>query len=318
MRTRVVFAGSPDVAVPALLAVAAAHDVVHVVTQPPRPSGRHGTPQATPVALAAAALGLACSAPDDLRAPGVLDGVVARAPQVGVVVAYGRILSQAWLDALPLGWLNLHFSLLPRWRGAAPVAAAIAAGDSETGVSIIQLVRALDAGPIHCVQRTPIHSHETTGELESRLAAMGSPMVTQAIAALLDGAAAPVPQDESVATYAGTFAKSAGRVAWARTAAELHRHVRAMQPWPGAVTELHAAARRQPQRVALLETTPVEHPPAAAAGAPPGTILDVAAGVVACGGGALTIHRLQPSGKTPMAWGDFCNGYRAANGDRFE
>ncbi|MHC5019751.1 MAG: methionyl-tRNA formyltransferase [Planctomycetota bacterium] len=314
MRARVLFAGSPEVAVPALRAVADAHDVVHVLTQPPRPRGRRGTPQPTPVAACAAELGLTCSAPDDLAAPGVLEAITAESPQVGVVVAYGRILTARWLEALPLGWLNLHFSLLPRWRGAAPVAAAIAHGDGETGVSIIQLVRALDAGPIHLVERTPIGEAETTGELEMRLAHIGAPMLTQVIGSLLDGTAAPVPQEEAQATYAGQFAKAAGRVDWGRSAGELAHHVRAMQPWPGAITELHAAARRQPQRVALLEVAPAaggEHT------GDPGTILDAARGVVACGEGALVIARLQPSGKTPMAWADFCNGYRVADGDHF-
>ncbi len=317
MRTRVVFAGSPDVAVPALRLLAAAHDVVHVITQPPRPRGRRGTAQPTPVADCANELGLSCSAPEDLRAPGVLEAVLAGAPQVGVVVAYGRILSQPWLDALPLGWLNLHFSLLPRWRGAAPVAAAINADDGETGVSIIQLVKALDAGPVHLVQRTAIGEQETTGELEMRLAAIGAPMLTQVIAAMMDGTAAPVDQDHAAATYAGQFAKSAGRMDWSRSAGELARHVRAMQPWPGAVTELHASARKQPQRVALLEVEAgllAAGPPRAGE---PGVVLSAATGVVACGADMLTIKRLQPSGKRPMAWADFCNGYRVADGDRF-
>jgi methionyl-tRNA formyltransferase len=314
VRARVLFAGSPEVAVPALRAVAAAHDVVHVLTQPPRPRGRRGTPQPTPVAACAAELALPCSAPEDLAAPGALEAITAASPQVGVVVAYGRILTTRWLEALPLGWLNLHFSLLPRWRGAAPVAAAIAHGDHETGVSIIQLVRALDAGPVHLMERTPIGDTETTGELEMRLAHVGAPMLTQVIGSLLDGTAAPVAQEDGEATYAGQFAKSAGRIEWARGAAELSRHVRAMQPWPGAITELHAAARKQPQRVALLGVAPAgegEH-----AGAP-GTILDASRGVVACGEGALVISRLQPSGKKPMAWGEFCNGYRVADGDHF-
>ena len=213
MALRVVFAGTPEAAVPALRACAVSdHAVVQVLSQPPRPRGRRGTPQPSPVQIAAEELGLPVATPPDLQAPDVLAMVRQHQPDIGVVVAYGHILRPAWLESLPLGWINVHFSLLPRWRGAAPVAAAIRAGDEEAGVSVIRIVPKLDAGPLLSTERTRISEHETRGELTERLARLGAPLVAQVLDALAAGALEETAQDEAGVTTAPRLEKQAGRI----------------------------------------------------------------------------------------------------------
>jgi methionyl-tRNA formyltransferase len=315
---RVWFAGTPEAAVPALRALAATpHPIVQVLSQPARPRGRRGAPVPSPVHAAATALGLPVATPARCDAT----ALAALPPaDLGVVVAYGHVLPRAWLEAPRLGWLNLHFSLLPRWRGAAPVAAALRAGDAETGVSVIRLVAALDAGPVLAVRRTPIGPDETRGALEARLAALGAPLLVEVVAALAAGTAVATPQAAEGVTVAPTLAKDAGRVDFGADAAAIARHVRAMHPWPGAFAELRLAARPAPVRVVLLAVAEVPTPAAGAAAGPPpapGTVLDAAAGLVAAGRGAVRVARLQPAGGTPVEWRAFVNGYRVAAGDRF-
>ncbi len=317
---KVLFAGTPAAAVPTLGALAeAGHEVVAVLTQPPRPAGRGGRPRPSEVAREAERRGIRVVAPEDPKAPGVLETATAGGLEVGVVVAYGQILSSRWLAALPRGWLNLHFSLLPRWRGAAPAAAAIRAGDAETGVTVFRLVRRLDAGPVLARVATPIGPRETAGELQLRLAALGAPLVLSVLADLEAGRAREEAQDETLVTLAPELRKEDGRVDWSAPADAVARHVRAMTPWPGATTEFHGATRKRPEPVALLASEP--------AGGPvmgsdpiicPGRLLDAGEGLVACGGGgALRVLRLRPAGGRDLAWADFRNGYRAAARDSF-
>ncbi|MCI0339563.1 MAG: methionyl-tRNA formyltransferase [Planctomycetales bacterium] len=322
---KVLFAGTPAAAVPTLAALAeAGHEVAAALTQPPRPAGRgRGAPRPSPVQAEAERRGIPVLAPEDLRAPGILEAACAGRPELGVVVAYGRILSSRWLEALPRGWLNLHFSLLPRWRGAAPVAAAIRAGDAETGVTVFRLLRRLDAGPLLARAATPIGPRETAGELQARLATLGAPLIVSVLADVAAGRAREEAQDESRVTSAPELRKEDGRVDWSAAAEAVSRHVRAVTPWPGATTNFRGTARKRAAPVTLLEVEPAPAPETGSAPVSPvspvsvGALLDAASGVVACGSGAVRILRLRPAAGRDLAWGDFRNGYRAGAGDRF-
>jgi methionyl-tRNA formyltransferase len=234
VKPRIVFMGSPEGAVPSLRAATRVGDVVGVFTQPDRPCGRGRRCLPPPVAAAALELSLAIHQPAKVRTPEVPALLAALHPDVVLVVAYGKILPTAVLECAPRGCVNVHFSLLPRHRGAAPVAHAILAGDAESGVTLMVLDEGMDTGPTLVQRATPIGAEETTGELTERLAELGASMVETELPRYLSGELHPRPQPAEGATAAGMLEKSDGAILWDRPAAELHRRIRAVTPWPGA------------------------------------------------------------------------------------
>ena len=288
--------GTPDFAVPTLRALAGAgHEIAAVYTQPPRPAGRGQRLRPSPVQAEAEALGLPVRCPPTLRAPETHDGFVALALDAAVVVAYGLILPRAVLDAPQLGCINLHASLLPRWRGAAPIQRAIMAGDTETGVCAMLMEPGLDTGPVLLRAVTPIGPHETAGELAGRLAELGAPLIGQALAGLARGALTPQPQPAEGVTYAHKIDKAEARIDWARPAAALDAHIRGLAPAPGAFTMLGR------ERLKVLLATPEP------GRGEPGTVLDEGL-LVACGDGALRLERVQREGRGPMDRAAFLSG----------
>jgi methionyl-tRNA formyltransferase len=292
---RVVFMGTPDFSVPALRALAAAgHDIPCVYTQPPRPAGRGQAPRPTAVAAAAADMGLPVRTPATLRDPAEQAALAALAADVAVVVAYGLILPQAVLGAPRLGCLNIHVSLLPRWRGAAPIHRAVLAGDAETGVCIMQMQAGLDTGPVLLRAALPIAPDDTTGDLHDRLAALGAGLIVRALADL--PRLTPVPQAAEGITYAAKIDKAEARVDWALPAAQVDRLIRGLSPHPGAWCDIGG------ERVRLLRSRLV------AGGGAPGAVLE--GFTVACGCGAVEITEVQRAGKRPMPATDALRGWR--------
>jgi methionyl-tRNA formyltransferase len=280
---RVIFMGTPDFSVPVLdTLVDAGHEVAAVYCQPPRPAGRGKKDRPTPVHARALELGLEVRHPVSLRGEDEQAAFAALNADVAVVVAYGLILPQAVLDAPAHGCLNIHASLLPRWRGAAPIHRAVMARDAETGVCIMQMEAGLDTGPVLLRRTTPIGANETTGELHDRLSTMGAEAITEALANL--DSLTPEPQPEQGVTYAEKIDKSEARVDWSRPAAEVDAHIRGLSPFPGAWTEIEG------QRIKLLASTLADDQ------GHPGAILDDAL-TVACGEGAVRLLRLQRAGK---------------------
>ncbi|MCB9687666.1 MAG: methionyl-tRNA formyltransferase [Alphaproteobacteria bacterium] len=301
---RVAFLGTPDFAVPTLDAlVAAGHEVVLVVAQPDRPAGRGQQLTSPPVAARAKALGLPLAQPKALRSGPFPERFLSLGLDVAVVVAYGRILPKALLDGPRHGCVNVHASLLPRWRGAAPIQHAILAGDALTGVCTQRMEETLDTGPLWASIETAIGPHETAGQLHDRLSAMAAEVAVHTLTLLATGA--PVPQDEEGATYAGKIEKEHGRLDLRGSAVELDRRARAMTPWPGG----WIATADGPIKV-------LEERPADGAGAP-GTVLSTSPLVVACGEGALELARVQLPGRRPVSGADAANGLRLKVGDRF-
>lgn len=306
---RVVFLGTAAFAVPSLLAVDdAGHEVAAVVTQPER-LGSRGRPAPRPVAGAARDLGLPVLQPEKVRAPAVVEELLALRPDALVVASYGQILPGALLGGPRFGGINVHASLLPRWRGASPVAAAILAGDEETGVSIMRMEEGLDTGPVYAVRTLPIGSGVTTPDLTADLARIGANLLVEVLAGIEDGSAVAEPQDGAEATYAPRLTRGDAVVDWAAmSAVEVDRRVRALQPWPGTVAALAGAEVRL---VAGAPQPPSAHPTAAAAGVP-GTIL--AAGArhidVATRDGVYSVHEVQPPGRRPMDAAAYLRGRR--------
>lgn len=282
---RLVFMGTPDFAVPTLQAlIAAGHEIVRVHTQPPRPAGRGRALRPSPVQLAAEAAGLCVVTPETLRGPSETEALAALAPDAAVVVAYGQILPPAVLAVPRLGCLNLHASLLPRWRGAAPIQRALMAGDAETGIAVMQMAAGLDTGPVLAEECTPIGPEDTAGTLHDRLAGMGAPLMVATLAALAGGHATPCPQSQAGVTYARKIDKAEARIDWSRPAAQLDCHIRGLAPFPGSWCTIGQ------ERVKILMCRPE---PGAGV---PGTVLDDGL-LIACGQGALRLVRLQRPGK---------------------
>lgn len=299
----VAFAGTPDFALPALDAIAASrHRLAVIYTQPERPAGRGQKFAASPVKERGLALGLPIEQPRTLRDPAAPATLAAFAPDVVVVVAYGLLLPAAILGVPRLGSFNIHASLLPRWRGAAPVARAIMAGDAATGVCIMRMEAGLDTGPVMLRREVPIGARETAGELQARLAAEGARLIVPALDALAAGTAVFEPQDPSQATYAHKLEKSEARLSWRESARALERRIRALNPWPIAETTLDGAQLR------IYEAEVV----AAQSGSVPGTILQAGAGgiVVMTAEEALAIRRLQLPGRRAVPAADFANARR--------
>lgn len=235
--TRVIFMGTPAFAVPSLAAlIEAKYEIVAVVTQPDAPAGRGQQLKPSPVKLLAQQHGLPILQPASLKPPEVVEALRALAPDVIVVAAFGQILRQNVLDLPTHHCLNVHASLLPRWRGASPVSAAIAAGDAVSGVTIMLMEAGLDSGPILAQREEPIHPDDTTGTLTERLARIGAALLIETLPRWLAGEITPRKQDESLVTLAGRLKKEDGKLDWSRSAVELERHVRAMSPWPSAFT----------------------------------------------------------------------------------
>ncbi|HTB47118.1 MAG TPA: methionyl-tRNA formyltransferase [Acetobacteraceae bacterium] len=296
---RVAFMGSPDFAVPALLALhEAGHAIAAVYCQPPRPAGRGQAVQRCPVHRAADELGLEVRTPARLRTDRAAQAAFADlALDAAVVAAYGLILPQAMLDAPRRGCLNIHASLLPRWRGAAPIQAAILAGDRASGVTIMQMEAGLDTGPMLLRETVPIGPQTTSGALHDLLAPLGARLVLQVLAE----DPPPAPQPEEGATYAPKLTREDGRIDWAQDAASIERRVRAFDPWPGTFTSVQGTVLKV-LGAALAEGS----------GAP-GTVLDDRL-TIACGQGALRLTRVQLGGRAAMPADAFLRGHRVPPG----
>ena len=288
---KIAFMGTPAFSVPILQALAAQHDVVAVYCQPPRPAGRGKADRPSPVQVAATALGLPVRHPVSLRDPGVQAGFLALGADIAVVVAYGLILPQAVLDAPRLGCVNIHASLLPRWRGAAPIHRAILAGDAETGICIMQMDAGLDTGPVLLRAATAIGDQDTTADLHDRLSGLGAGLVLEALARLPLPA---VPQPDAGITYAAKIDKAEARIDWQRPAVEVDRLIRGLSPFPGAWCDIAGA------RVKLLRSQLADGHGA------PGQVLRGM--VIACGTGAVEITLAQREGRRPMAPDEFLRG----------
>jgi len=296
----VVFAGTPDFAVPSLDAIAASrHRVKAVFTQPDRPSGRGRHLAASPVKERALALGLPVRQPATLKDGEAARAIASIAPDVVVVVAYGLLLPPEVLALPRLGCLNVHASLLPRWRGAAPVARAILAGDDRTGVCIMRMESGLDTGPVLLSRATTIGAQETAGDLEGRLARVGGAAIVEALDAIATGRADFVEQDPALATYAAKLTKAEARLDWREDAAALARRVRALNPRPVAETTLDGAQLR----IHEAEAVPI------APGPVPGTIVSAGADgiVVMAGEGALALRQVQLPGRRAVSAGELAN-----------
>ena len=290
---KIIFMGTPDFSVPVLEALAQQHEIVAVFCQPPRPAGRGKADRASPVQARAEALGLPVRHPISLRDPAAQAEFAGFGADIAVVVAYGLILPQAVLDAPRLGCLNIHASLLPRWRGAAPIHRAIMAGDAETGICIMQMEAGLDTGPVLLRQSTPIAQAETTAELHDRLSALGAALICTALTAL------PLPavvQSEQGVTYAAKIDKSEARIDWSRPAIEVDRQIRGLSPFPGAWCEVAG------ERVKLLRSVLSDGQAEA------GQVLS--GFTIACGEGAVQITLAQREGKRPMAAAEVLKGLR--------
>ena len=294
---RIIFMGTPDFAVPALAALhAAGHEIACVYTQPPRPAGRGKKLRPSPIQAKAEELGLEVRSPKSLRSEEEQAKFAALQAEVAVVAAYGLILPQPILDAPNHGCLNIHASILPRWRGAAPIHRAVMAGDTETGVTIMQMEAGLDTGPMLHIVRTPI-ADKTTGDLTAELAELGAGAMVEVLAAL--PTYEPQAQDDTKAVYAPKIDKAEARIDWSRPAAEIVRHIHGLAPFPGAWCEIPVGDGHE--RVKLLQAAEIQ------ANGSPGTVIDESL-CVACGAGAIRPIRLQRAGKPAMELEDFLRG----------
>lgn len=297
---RIAFAGTPDFALPALQAIASSsHHLVGVLTQPDRPQGRGQRIGLSPVKRAAQQLNVPVLQPTTLKDESARKSLEALQPDVLVVVAYGLILPQPVLDLPRLGCVNIHASLLPRWRGAAPIQRAILAGDTQSGVTIMLMDAGLDTGPILLQRAVAIEPSETGGSLHDKLAALGGELLLEALDGLAAGTLRPTPQPSEGVTYAAKIEKSEALIDWSQSAADIERKVRAFNPWPIAETRLDGEQLR-------ILSARVEAGPADAA---PGTILTVGADAftVACGEGKLAVTSVQRPGRKPITARDLAN-----------
>ncbi|HRE49225.1 MAG TPA: methionyl-tRNA formyltransferase [Aggregatilineales bacterium] len=310
MPYRIVFMGTPDFAVPPLHALIASPQfaVAAVVTQPDRPAGRGNKLQQSPVKQAALAASLPVLQPEKLRAPGVFESLAAFAPDLIVVAAFGHILRQNILDLPPYGCVNIHASLLPRWRGAAPIQAAIRAGDAETGITMMTMDAGLDTGAILRSAAIPITATETGDTLHDKMATLGGAMLIETLLAYLAGAITPTPQAETGSTYAPMLKKEDGRIDWTQPAEAIDRQVRAYHPFPGTFTFWNGEYLKI--LPALTPSTP-SAPPTLAGDAPPGQVIfrdGVAA--IGTGAGVYIPQRVQVAGRPALSVSDFLNGRR--------
>ena len=301
MPLRVIFMGTPEFAAATLRAVAeAGHEIAAVYTQPPRPAGRRGLELTrSPVHLLAEGLGLEVRTPVSLKGEAEQAAFRALDADVAVVVAYGLLLPGPILEGTRLGAYNGHASLLPRWRGAAPIQRAVMAGDSETGMMIMKMDEGLDTGPVALSERVAIGPDMTAGELHDRLMEVGAGLMVRALGELEAGALTLAPQPAEGATYAKKISKEETRIDWSRPAADVHNHIRGLSPFPGAWCEMETGGRAE--RVKLLRST------LAGAAGIPGEILDDRL-TIACGTGAVRLVELQRAGGKPVAAAEFVRG----------
>ena len=297
MALRLVFMGTPEFAVPTLDAISGAkHQLTAVYTQPPRPAGRGMAEQASPIAQQAQRLGLPVSTPRTLREIGVADAMRAHHAGVAVVVAYGLIMPKQILELFPLGCFNLHASLLPRWRGAAPIQRAIMAGDRETGVAVMKMEEGLDSGPVAMEQRVAIGPDATAGDVHDELARLGARLMVRALADLEKGELHLTPQASVGVTYADKIEKAGTRIDWRKAWNEVHDHCRGLSPFPSAWFE-HTSAGR----IKVLRSTK------GSGAGEPGRVLDDEL-TVACGEGAIRLLELQREGRKPVRAEEFLRG----------
>jgi len=297
---RLVFMGTPDFAVPTLVELAGAgHAIEAVYTRAPKPKGRGMDLQDSAVAREAKRLGISVLTPSTLKTSDAQAEFAALGADAAVVVAYGLLLPKTVLDAVPLGCFNLHASLLPRWRGAAPINRAIMAGDAASGVMAMKMEEGLDTGPIGMAERLAIGPDMTAGELHDKLARLGADLMLRAIGALERGALNLTPQPADGVTYASKIDKNETRIDWSKPWSEVHNHIRGLSPFPGAWFELQGEGG--PVRIKVLRTTKGDGK------GTPGTVLDDEL-TIACGGGAIRILELQRAGKQPMKADEFLRG----------
>jgi len=307
---RVVFFGTPEFAVPTVDALLASrHTVVAAVCQPDRPRGRGHKVSIGAVKARALNAGVPVLQPERLKDDQFLAALREVEADLGVVAAYGKILTDAVLAMPRLGLINVHGSLLPRYRGAAPVHRAIIAGERETGITIMRVVKALDAGPMMATARRPIGADETSDEVERDLARIGASLLVTVVDQLADGTVRETPQDDAAATYAHRLTKEDSRFEWDWAAARIHNLIRGLRPWPHAETFIHG------RRLILLRSAVSDEQSDAA----PGTVLEARSGdlVVAAGSGRVRLLELQAEGKRPMPAREFLAGHRVSPGDRF-
>jgi methionyl-tRNA formyltransferase len=311
MALRVIFMGTPDFAVPTMIEIIGqGHEIAAVYTQPARPAGRGMELQPSPVEREARRFGLDVLTPKTLRGADAQADFAAHAADAAVVVAYGLILPKPVLEAPPLGCLNLHASLLPRWRGAAPINRAVMAGDAETGVAVMRMEEGLDTGPVAMAERVAIAPDMTAGELHDVLARLGADLMGRALGGLERSALRFAPQPAGGATYAPKIDKAETRIDWARAWQAVHDHCRGLAPFPGAWFEL-AGEGGEAVRVKVLRTTRGEGE------GEPGTVLDDAA-TIACGAGAVRLVEVQRAGRRPMSAQEFLRGTKVAPGTRLQ
>ena len=305
MPFRLIFMGTPDFAVPTLIELASrGHEIVGVYTRAPKPAGRRGLElKPTPVEREARALGLNVLTPKTLRTEDAQDQFRAVEADAAVVIAYGLILPKAILEAPNLGCFNVHASLLPRWRGAAPINRAVMAGDAESGVTIMKMDEGLDTGAMAMVERMAIAPDMIAGELHDKLAPLGADLMARALSALERGSLALTPQPDEGVTYAEKISKDETRIDWARSWQDVHNHIRGLSPFPGAWFELDAV------RIKVLRSTRGEGSGAL------GTALDDKL-TIACGGGAVRLVQVQRAGGKPMAAEEFLRGTKVGKGAR--
>jgi methionyl-tRNA formyltransferase len=293
---RLAFMGTPDFAVPTLAElIAQGHDIAAVYSQPPRPKGRGMALEPGPVHKFAQSAGLTVRAPLSLKSEEEQAAFAALELDAAIVVAYGLLLPKAILEAPMLGCFNLHGSLLPRWRGAAPIQRAVMACDAETGVMVMRMDEGLDTGPVLMAERVRI-GRKTSGELSAELSRLGADLMVRALGALERGGIAPQPQPNEGVTYAKKISKDEARIDWSKSAAEIDCHIRGLSPFPGAFTEVNG------ERLKILYAEP-----ASGSGAP-GILLDDAL-TVACGGGALRLVKVQRAGKSAMSASELLKGF---------
>ncbi len=303
---RIVFMGTPDFAVPTLSEIVGqGHEVVAVYTRAPAPGGRGMAERPSPVHTLAVSLGLPVLHPSSLRSDEALTTFRAHEADLGVVVAYGKILPQSILDGPLQGCVNLHGSLLPRWRGAAPLQRAVMAGDAEAGVAVMRMEAGLDTGPVGMEERIALRPDMTAGDLHDALAPIGADLMGRAIGAINRGTLQFRPQPEQGVTYAQKIDKAECRIDWSRSATEVVRQIMGLSPFPGAFFEVDLG--RGPERIKLLRAR------VTAGAGPIGTVLDDGL-QIACGHGALQATLLQRAGKAPLAVADFLRGTRIPAG----
>jgi methionyl-tRNA formyltransferase len=307
MPLRIIFMGTPEFSVPTLRAIVhAGHDVVAVYTQPPRPAGRRGlelTP--SPVQREAEKLGIEVRSPVSLKGQAEQEAFAALRADVAVVVAYGLLLPKPILQGTRLGAYNGHASLLPRWRGAAPIQRAIMAGDHETGMMVMKMDEGLDTGPVALTERVAIRPNETAGELHDRLMQSGATLMVEALGKLEAGALVLTPQPDEGVIYARKIDKAEARIDWRLPAMEVHNRIRGLSPFPGAWCEMTVGGK--PERLKILRSAP-----SAGAGAP-GEVIDDRL-MVACAEGALRLTELQRAGGRPVTAEEFLRGLKMEKG----